>query len=199
MPSSAADLPVGAITRLLMATIGNWAYVLKCKLAVASARRREDPLKLAHTIRHLGDAYYYAGRWALPEPCYVEALSIYRRHERSPQLDLPNATPSFAVLKDEAGGAYRSKGSGVFAPWRGTDCRPLRLRRRASRPQLKRDPLGRCSFRSSHALSPPVFSAASRDPARRQDGPHQGRSEAPVHWHLGCGGGGPALRTVVEH
>src|SRR2546430_11118429 len=75
MPSSAADLPVGAITRLLMATIGNWAYVLKCKLAVASARRREDPLKLAHTIRHLGDAYYYAGRWALAEPRSEEHTS----------------------------------------------------------------------------------------------------------------------------
>src|SRR5256885_13728263 len=109
MPSSAADLPVGAITRLLMATIGNWAYVLKCKLAVASARRREDPLKLAHTIRHLGDAYYYAGRWALAEPCYVEALSIYRRHERSPQLDLANAIRSFAVLKDEVGAAEQSQ------------------------------------------------------------------------------------------
>src|SRR2546430_7745673 len=83
MPSSAADLPVGAITRLLMATIGNWAYVLKCKLAVASARRREDPLKLAHTIRHLGDAYYYAGRWAWPnlatlKPCrYIDATSAH--------------------------------------------------------------------------------------------------------------------------
>jgi len=27
-------------------------------------------------------------------------------------------------------------------PWRGTDCRPPPLRRRAGRPQLKRDPLG---------------------------------------------------------
>src|SRR5947209_19389069 len=39
-------------------------------------------------------------------------------------------------------GGDRSKGSGVLCPWRGTDCRPLHLRRRASRPQLKRDPLG---------------------------------------------------------
>src|SRR5438309_6464406 len=55
-------------------------------------------------------------------------------------------------------------------------------------PQLKRDPLGRCSFRSSHALSPPVFRSPSRDAARRQDGPHQGGSEAPVYWHLGGSG-----------
>ena len=34
-------------------------------------------------------------------------------------------------------GAYRFRGSGVFAPER----RSLLLRRRASRPQLKRDPL----------------------------------------------------------
>src|SRR2546425_891715 len=39
-------------------------------------------------------------------------------------------------------GGDRSKGSGVLCPWRGTDCRPTALRRRASRPQLKRDPLG---------------------------------------------------------
>ena len=87
----------------MMATIGNWAYVLKYKLAVASARRREDPLKLAHRVRHLGDTYYYAGRWALAERCYVEALSIYRRHERTRPLDLANAIRSFAVLKDEVG------------------------------------------------------------------------------------------------
>ncbi len=39
-------------------------------------------------------------------------------------------------------GAYRSKGSGVLCPWRGTDYRPATLRRLACRPQLKRDPLG---------------------------------------------------------
>ncbi len=39
-------------------------------------------------------------------------------------------------------GAYRSSGTGVLCPWRGTDCRPTALRRRVGRPQLKRDPLG---------------------------------------------------------
>src|SRR5437867_10578473 len=39
-------------------------------------------------------------------------------------------------------GGDRSKGSGVLCPWRARDVRPLLLRRRASRPQLKRDPLG---------------------------------------------------------
>ena len=92
-----------------MASIGNWAYVLKCRLGVASARQGDDPLKLAHRIRHLGDAYYYAGRWASADGCYVEALSIYRRHERTPVLDLANAIRSFAVLKDEVGATERSQ------------------------------------------------------------------------------------------
>src|SRR5581483_3058227 len=39
-------------------------------------------------------------------------------------------------------GADRSNGNGVFVPWRARDFRPLLLRRRASRPQLKRGPLG---------------------------------------------------------
>ncbi len=93
-----------------MASIGNWAYVLKSKIAVASARQGNDLLKLAHRVRHLGDAYYYAGRWALAEGCYVEALAIYRRHGRTPQLDLANAIRSFAVLKDEVGETEQSQG-----------------------------------------------------------------------------------------
>ena len=92
-----------------MATIGNYAYVLKCRLAVASLRKVDDPLRLAHTVRHLGDAYYYAGKWSLAEPCYVEALSIYRRHENRQPLDLANAIRSFAVLKDEVGAAAEAE------------------------------------------------------------------------------------------
>jgi len=92
-----------------MANIGNWAYVLKSKLGVAIARRGDDALKLAHSVRHLGDAYAYAGRWVRAEPCYVEALSIYRRHERTRPLDLANAIRSFAVLKDEVGATDQSQ------------------------------------------------------------------------------------------
>jgi len=93
----------------MIASIGNWAYVLKSKLGVANARRGKDVQKLAHRVRHLGDAYYYAGRWALAEPCYVEALSIYRRHARTRPLDLANAIRSFAVLKDEVGATEQSQ------------------------------------------------------------------------------------------
>ena len=84
-----------------MASIGNHGYLLKCKLAVVSARIVDDPLRLAHAVRHLGDAYYYARRARQAEACYVEALSIYRGHAQTRSLDLANAVRSFAVLKDE--------------------------------------------------------------------------------------------------
>ena len=92
-----------------MASIGNHANVLRYKLAVASLRKVDDPLKLAHSVRHLGDAYHYAGRAALAEPCYVEALSIYRSHEKTTPLDLANAIRSFAVLKHEADGTEEAQ------------------------------------------------------------------------------------------
>jgi hypothetical protein len=38
-----------------MASIGNYANILWRKLAVANVRKDDDPLKLAHAIRHLGD------------------------------------------------------------------------------------------------------------------------------------------------
>ena len=86
-----------------MARIGSYANVFKYKLAVAKARKGDDHLRLAHTVRHLGDAYYYARQAAQAEPCYVEALSIYRGAEHTRPLDLANAIRSFAVLKDENG------------------------------------------------------------------------------------------------
>jgi tetratricopeptide (TPR) repeat protein len=92
-----------------MTSIGNQANVLKYKLAVAGLRKTDDPLKLAHAVRHLGDAYYHARRPSLAEPCYVEALSIYRRREDSGQLDLANAIRSLAVLKHEVGAAEEAK------------------------------------------------------------------------------------------
>src|SRR5437016_1623286 len=54
----------------------------------------------------------------------------------------PSSGPCLPNKRLKLTGGDRSKGNGVLCPWRGTDCRPIPLRRRASRPQLKRDPLG---------------------------------------------------------
>lgn len=70
--------------------------------AVAIFREVDDPLRLAHTVRHLGDVHYEAGRAALAEPCFHEALSIYRGHPKTDPLDLANAIRSLAVLKGES-------------------------------------------------------------------------------------------------
>jgi len=60
-------------------------------------------------------------------------------------------------------GAYRPRGSGVLCPWRGMDCRPTALRRRAGRPQLKRDPLGAITATSDMIdRDSPVSNAAAR-------------------------------------
>ena len=74
-------------------------------LVVDLFREMGEPLRLAHTVRHLGDAYYEAGRAELAEPCYREALALYRGHEQAPPLDLANAIRSLAILKDDAGAA----------------------------------------------------------------------------------------------
>ena len=92
-----------------MASIGNRAYVLRWKLAVAARRDGGDSLRLAHAVRHLGGAYYYAGRARLAERCYVEALSIYRSRDDASPLDLANALRGFAVLKDEAGESHEAQ------------------------------------------------------------------------------------------
>ena len=69
--------------------------------AVELFREVEEPLVLAHTIRHLGDVYLEQGRPDLAEPCYNEALGLYRSHEADSSLDLANAVRSLAVLRWE--------------------------------------------------------------------------------------------------
>jgi len=71
--------------------------------AVAILRSENQPLLLAHTIRHLGDVHREGGSRVLAEPCYHEALSIYRSHNERRPLDLANAIRSLAVLKSDAG------------------------------------------------------------------------------------------------
>ena len=78
-------------------------------MAVAGLRQVDEPLKLAHAVRHLGDSYRRAGEVALAEPCYDEALSIYRSREDRNPLDLANAIRGYAILKSQMGDLAESE------------------------------------------------------------------------------------------
>ena len=88
---------------------GSYGSVLKYKLAVAFARASGDRLVLAHRVRHLGDAYRRLGRTEAAEPCYIEALSIYREQQATKPLDLANAVRGFALLRESVGAREESR------------------------------------------------------------------------------------------
>lgn len=69
--------------------------------AVAIYRTLDDPLALAHTIRHVGDILLVEGKHILAEPCYQEALGIYRGNQKTAPLDLANTIRGLAILKQE--------------------------------------------------------------------------------------------------
>lgn len=71
--------------------------------AVTLLRTSADRLKLAHTIRHLGDVHAKQQRWPEAEWCFIEALEIYRAHPSTDTLDLANAVRPFAALKTATG------------------------------------------------------------------------------------------------
>lgn len=71
--------------------------------AVAICRKRGDALSLAHTVRHLGDIHLDAGRPFEAEPCYREALALYRGDSRTAPLGLANAVRPYAILKESLG------------------------------------------------------------------------------------------------
>ena len=77
--------------------------------AVVIYRKKDDSQRLAHTIRHIGDIHRRQQRADLAEPCYREALDLYRRDETTPQLDLANALRGFAILKDDMGDLLEAK------------------------------------------------------------------------------------------
>ena len=82
----------------------NWMRRRGYEKAVAFYRQQDNqPLKLAHAIRHLGDVHYDAGKTKLAEQCFLEALELYCNHDRGPSLDFANAVRRLAVLRDDAG------------------------------------------------------------------------------------------------
>ena len=77
-------------------------------------READEPLVLAHTIRHLGDVYLEQGRPDLAEPCYHEAIGLYRRHATDSSLDFANAVRSLAVLRWEQARALWEEVRGLY-------------------------------------------------------------------------------------
>ena len=70
--------------------------------SVALFREVDDPLTLAHTIRHLGLVHEDAGRLPEAEKYYDEALAIYRKHDGD-TLNYANAVRYPAAIKDRLG------------------------------------------------------------------------------------------------
>jgi tetratricopeptide (TPR) repeat protein len=66
-------------------------------------RGSPNRLKFAHTVRRLGDVYTEQQDWSGAEPCFIEALDIYRSHPSPPAIDLANAIRAYAVLKSARG------------------------------------------------------------------------------------------------
>ena len=77
--------------------------------SVAIYRGQEDPLKLAHTIRHVADIQRHEGRHQQAEVNYAEALGIYRDHPETPPLDLANALRGWALLKEAMGESQEAR------------------------------------------------------------------------------------------
>jgi tetratricopeptide (TPR) repeat protein len=72
-------------------------------------RGRNEPLALAHTVRHVGDIQTELGLLTEAEASFQEALSIYRSHSVTKPLDLANAVRGHAVLKQTAGDKLNAK------------------------------------------------------------------------------------------
>lgn len=68
-----------------------------------------DADRVAHSVRHVGDIQRSCGRLELAEPCYKEALEIYRNSAQTRPLDLANAIRGLALLKGEKNAAHEAK------------------------------------------------------------------------------------------
>jgi len=77
--------------------------------AAIISRKEEEPLRCAHTVRHLADLYCDMGKLDLAENCYQESLALYRDNKGASAGDLANAIRGFAVMKDAAGSSGEAR------------------------------------------------------------------------------------------
>jgi tetratricopeptide (TPR) repeat protein len=73
------------------------------ELAAALYREQDNPLRLAHTVRHVADILRGLGRWEEARALYAEAIEIYRAQPDSVALDMANALRGSALLKEATG------------------------------------------------------------------------------------------------
>ncbi len=71
--------------------------------AVAIERKLDDPLAVAHTVRHVADILRELGVFDRSAAEYNDALRIYRAHPAANRLDLANAVAGFARLQTAIG------------------------------------------------------------------------------------------------
>jgi tetratricopeptide (TPR) repeat protein len=71
--------------------------------AVSIYREQNQPLALAHTIRHVADIQRDLGRIEMAEVNYREVLAIYRGDPETAPLDLANAIRGLAILASDSG------------------------------------------------------------------------------------------------
>ena len=71
--------------------------------SVAVARETDDPLRVAHAVRHLGQVNHRLGRLESARQCYEEALDLIDRAGTAHPLDHANALRPTAALREELG------------------------------------------------------------------------------------------------
>ena len=71
--------------------------------SVEVAREANDPLRLAHALRHLGQVYHRLGRLESARRRYEEALDLYDQSPTAHPLDHANTLRPMAALKEELG------------------------------------------------------------------------------------------------
>ncbi len=71
--------------------------------AVALLRASGEPLRLAHTVRHVADMEREAEDWPAALRDYAEALQLYRRSPETGKLDLANTLRGYALLLEALG------------------------------------------------------------------------------------------------
>ena len=71
--------------------------------AAALLRGQDDPLRIAHTVRHIADIERELGHLEKAAALYEESLALYRAQPQAPPLDLANAVRGYALLTETRG------------------------------------------------------------------------------------------------